>query len=215
MAAAGEPFVPAGPSDDIGRPTATLPRLGLALDAIGYRSKLDTKAAPGGFIIVATLTPYDRVRYVFVTGNRPIRQDEIQRRITIRAGRPLPPAGPERVAALERERERVIDFMPAASPPAVAEPDAAVVPEPVRVPLPVMPLEVVPVAEPEVERASCSVAPVDVRPPAIAAPPAAMPPAAAPAVPVCLPDSASPAPVCCCGTSRCCCCGDVEPCCRP
>jgi outer membrane protein insertion porin family len=111
VAAVGEPFIPAGPSDEIGRPTATLPRLALALDAVGYRSKLETKPGPGGLIIVATLTPYDRIRYVFVTGNRPIRQDEIQRRITIRAGRPLPPAGPERVAALERERERVIDFI--------------------------------------------------------------------------------------------------------
>jgi outer membrane protein assembly complex protein YaeT len=111
VAAPGEPFVPAGPSDEIGRPTSTVPRVRLALDAVGYRSEVATRPEAHGVVIVLTLTPYDRVRYVFVTGNRPIRQDEIQRRITIRAGRPLPPAGPERVAALERERERVIDFI--------------------------------------------------------------------------------------------------------
>jgi outer membrane protein assembly complex protein YaeT len=111
VAAVGEPFVPAGSSDEIGRPVATIPRLALALDAIGYRSVLTTKPAPGGLVVVVTLTPYERVRYVFVSGNRPIRQDEIMRRITIRAGRPLPPSGPERALALERERQRVIDFI--------------------------------------------------------------------------------------------------------
>ncbi len=48
---------------------------------------------------------------MFVTGNRRIQQDEIQRRITIRPGQPLPPAGPERAAILEREREHVIHFL--------------------------------------------------------------------------------------------------------
>ena len=43
-------------------------------------------------LCIVTLLPYERVRYVFVSGNRRIQQDEIQRRITIRPGRPLPPA---------------------------------------------------------------------------------------------------------------------------
>jgi outer membrane protein assembly factor BamA len=82
-----------------------------ALDAIGYRATITPRPAGGTVTLVVTLVPYDRVRYVFVGGNWPIRQDEIQRRITIRPGRPLPPEGPERTAALERERGRIIDFL--------------------------------------------------------------------------------------------------------
>lgn len=107
----GEPFVPAGPSDEIGKPLGTIPRLVQTLDAVGYRAVITTKAAGGGFVLVVNLLAYERVRYIFVSGNWPVRQDEIQRRITIRPGRPLPPAGPERVAALERERGRVIDYL--------------------------------------------------------------------------------------------------------
>src|ERR1022692_865307 len=111
VAAIGDPFVEAGPSDDIGQPLGTVPRLVLALDAIGYRAAVTTRSAPGGVTLVVTLMPYDRVRYVFVTGNWPIEQDEIQRRITVRPGRPLPPSGAERTVVLEREREHIIDFL--------------------------------------------------------------------------------------------------------
>jgi outer membrane protein assembly factor BamA len=111
IAPLGEPFVEAGPSDTVGKPLGTFPRLAQALDAIGYRAVLAAKPAGGGVVITATLTPYDRLRYVFVSGNWPLLQDEIQRRITIRPGRPIPPPGPERSAALERERGRVIDFL--------------------------------------------------------------------------------------------------------
>jgi outer membrane protein insertion porin family len=111
VAGLGDPFVEAGPSDRIGRPFGTIPRLAQALDAVGYRAVLSTRAAPGGVLITATLLPYERLRYVFVTGNRRIQQDEIQRRITIRPGQTLPPIGPERVAVLERERELIIDFL--------------------------------------------------------------------------------------------------------
>jgi outer membrane protein assembly complex protein YaeT len=111
VAAIGDPFVEAGPSDEIGRPLGTVPRLALALDAVGYRAAITTRPASGGVTVVVTLMPYERVRYVFVTGNRRIQQDEIQRRITVRPGRPLPPPGPERQVVLEREREHVIDFL--------------------------------------------------------------------------------------------------------
>ena len=111
IAPVGEPFIETGPSDRIGRPLGTIPRLTEVLDGIGYRSIVSKKAAAGGVTLVVELQPYDRVRYVFVKGNWPIRQDEIQRRITIRPGRPLPPPGAERTAALEQERLRVLDFL--------------------------------------------------------------------------------------------------------
>jgi outer membrane protein insertion porin family len=111
VSALGDPFIESGPSDKIGRPFGTIPRLTQALDAIGYRAAITTRPAPGGVTVVVTLLPYERLRYVFVTGNRRIQQDEIQRRITIRPGQPLPPAGPERAIVLERERELVIDFL--------------------------------------------------------------------------------------------------------
>jgi outer membrane protein insertion porin family len=111
VAPIGEPFIETGPSDRIGKPLGTIPRLAEMLDGIGYRAAVTKRAAGGGVTLVVELTPYDRVRYVFVTGNWPIRQDEIQRRITIRPGRPLPAAGAERTAALEQERLRVLDFL--------------------------------------------------------------------------------------------------------
>jgi outer membrane protein insertion porin family len=112
VAPLGSPFIESGPSDQVGDVLiGTLPRLEKALEAIGYRSKLSTKGAHGGTVIVADLLAYDRLRYVFVKGNRTIRQDEIQRRISIRPGRPLPPDGPERAASLETERQHVIEFL--------------------------------------------------------------------------------------------------------
>jgi outer membrane protein assembly complex protein YaeT len=111
VAPVGEPFVEAGPSDDIGKPLGTIPRLAQALDAIGYRATIAGRREAAGITLVLTLAPYDRLRYVFVSGNWPLLQDEIQRRISIRPGRSLPPPGPERVAGLERERGRVIEFL--------------------------------------------------------------------------------------------------------
>jgi len=111
VAPLGEPFIETGPSDRIGKPLGTIPRLTEILDGIGYRAAVSKRAAGGGVTLVVELTPYDRVRYVFVAGNWPIRQDEIQRRITIRPGRSLPPAGAERTAVLEQERLRVLDFL--------------------------------------------------------------------------------------------------------
>ncbi len=107
----GEPFVESGPSDRIGKPIGTIPRIVETLDGIGYRAAITKRPSGAGVTLVVELTPYDRVRYVFVKGNWPIRQDEIQRRITIRPGRPLPPAGAERTAALDQERLRVLDFL--------------------------------------------------------------------------------------------------------
>jgi outer membrane protein insertion porin family len=108
----GSPFVESGPADQIGTILiGTLPRMAKALEGIGYRAKLSTRAGRGGLVVVADVQAYDRLRYVFIEGNRGTRQDEIQRRISIRAGHVLPPEGPERAAALETERQHVIEYL--------------------------------------------------------------------------------------------------------
>ena len=86
-----------GPSDRIGTPARHAPaaRRGAGRPSATAPS-VSTRAAAGGVTLVVDAPAYDRVRYVFVNGNWPIRQDEIQRRITIRPGRPLPPPGAER-----------------------------------------------------------------------------------------------------------------------
>jgi outer membrane protein insertion porin family len=111
VAPRGQPFVPSGDADKIGAPIGTLPRLRRALDDVGYHAVLEARAAGGGVTVTLDLRPYDRVRYIFVRNNWRIRQDEIQRRITLRAGVPLPLPGPDRDAAIERERSRVIEFL--------------------------------------------------------------------------------------------------------
>ena len=105
VAPTGSPFIESGPADRIGTPIGTIPRLTQALDGIGYRAQVrampDAKASAGARVQIAIeLHAYDRLRYIFVTGNWPIRQDEIQRRIALRPGSPLPPPGPERDATL-------------------------------------------------------------------------------------------------------------------
>jgi outer membrane protein assembly complex protein YaeT len=122
IAPEGSPFVASGPADRIGIPIGTVPRLARALAEVGYGATFlvrpvavtgaVTGAAPAARVRVqARLLPYDRIRYIFVSGNGRIRQDEIQRRITIRPGSPLPLPGPDRDVAIERERQRVIDFL--------------------------------------------------------------------------------------------------------
>jgi len=111
IAPTGSPFVQSGPADRIGTPIGTVPRLRRALESIGYQVTLDTKSGWAGTVVLVQLRPYDRVRYFFVKGNGPIQQDEIQRRITIRTGHTLPMPGPERDAAIEEERQRVVRFL--------------------------------------------------------------------------------------------------------
>jgi outer membrane protein insertion porin family len=113
VAPLGSPFVESGAADQIGTILiGTLPRMKSAFDAIGYDANLSTRPGRGGLVIVADVHALDRLRYVFVEGNGFfLRQDEIQRRISIRAGHVLPPAGPARTAALETERAHVLDFL--------------------------------------------------------------------------------------------------------
>jgi outer membrane protein insertion porin family len=113
----GSPFVEEGPADAFGTPIGSLPSLKEAFETLGYDCTLAVvPAAPGNDGVArktlrATLRPYDRLRYVYVRGNGTLRQDEIQRRISIRPGQALPMAGPGREAAMEVERQRVIDFL--------------------------------------------------------------------------------------------------------
>ncbi|HET6282136.1 MAG TPA: POTRA domain-containing protein [Polyangia bacterium] len=111
VAARGTPFVGSGAADRVGAPIGTVPRVRQALDAVGYDAVVEVHPAPGGLALTVDLRPYDRVRYIFVRNNRRIRQDEIQRRITLRPGRPIPLPGPDRDAALDRERLRVIEYL--------------------------------------------------------------------------------------------------------
>ncbi|HVU49364.1 MAG TPA: POTRA domain-containing protein [Polyangia bacterium] len=113
VAPLGSPFVESGAADQVGGVLiGTLPRTQRALEAAGYAATLSTRAGRGGLVLVADVRAYDRLRYIFVDGNGfKIRQDEVQRRVSIRAGHVLPPAGPDRAAALELERGHVIDFL--------------------------------------------------------------------------------------------------------
>jgi outer membrane protein insertion porin family len=107
----GSRFVESGPADRLGIPIGTLPRIRRALDAIGYNGIGEAASGAEGVVVKVHVRPYDRVRYIYVTGNGRIRQDEISRRVSIRPGRPLPLPGPDREAAVERERQRVIQFL--------------------------------------------------------------------------------------------------------
>jgi outer membrane protein insertion porin family len=107
----GNRFVESGPADRLGTPIGTMPRLRKALEAVGYDALAETRPAAGGVTLLVHLRPLDRVRYIYVDGNWPLRQDEISRRITIRPGRALPLPGPDRDLAIERERERLIQFL--------------------------------------------------------------------------------------------------------
>jgi outer membrane protein insertion porin family len=112
VAPLGSPFVESGPADQVGSVLiGTLPRVKKALEAVGYGATLSTRPGRGGLVVVADVQAYDRLRYVFVEGNGNVRQDEIQRRVSIRAGHVVPPAGPARAAALEAERAHVIDYL--------------------------------------------------------------------------------------------------------
>ncbi len=107
----GSRFVDSGPADRIGVPIGTIPRARRALDQVGYEALVESVPAAGGVALRVVLRPYDRLRYLFVSGNGFLRQDEIQRRVSIRPGGALPPAGPERDAALAREQDRIVQYL--------------------------------------------------------------------------------------------------------
>jgi len=104
-------FVEAGPADASGLPVATIPRLARAFRDIGYESEIDAARLGDAVVLSIVLRPADRVRHIYVTGNWPLRQDEIVRRLSFRPGDALPPEGPARDAFLTSERERMLTFL--------------------------------------------------------------------------------------------------------
>ena len=115
LAPPGSPFIEPGPMDEVGTPVGTVARLESALSRIGYESVIQTVKRPGPdgatAHIAVQLRAADRIRYIFVQGNWPLRQDEILRRLTLRPGQALPGPGPPREARLEQERQSVITFL--------------------------------------------------------------------------------------------------------
>ncbi len=107
----GTRFVESGPADRLGTPLGTILRAQKILDAVGYAALAEVRDVPGGVVVAIHLRALDRVRYIYVSGNWPIREDEISRRVSIRPGRALPLPGPDRDAAIERERQQIIQFL--------------------------------------------------------------------------------------------------------
>lgn len=108
----GSPFVEIGDADREGTPVSTIGRLRRALDRLGYHALIETRQKGAGELgLLIHLRAYDRVRYIFVKGNWPIRQDEIIRQISVRPGQPIPLVGPEREAFVDRERRSVLEYL--------------------------------------------------------------------------------------------------------
>ena len=66
-------------------PISTVGRLKDALARLGYAATVEVRSDPGGVRLVVSLRAADRIRYIFVEGNLWLRQDEIVRRISLRA----------------------------------------------------------------------------------------------------------------------------------
>lgn len=112
LAPVGSFHVPAGPVDTVvDTPVSTEGRLRQALERLGYHPQIVARSTAGGLHLDIQLRPADRVRHIFVDGNWPFRQEDIIRRLTIRAGQALPPPGPELSERLERERQSVLGFL--------------------------------------------------------------------------------------------------------
>lgn len=107
----GSPFVVSGDYDAVGTPVGTIPRIEKALGAIGYGVEIELRPAGRSVWLRLTLTPYDRLRNIFVKGNWPLRQDEIIRRLSLRPGQSLPPEGALREAWLHDEIDRIETYL--------------------------------------------------------------------------------------------------------
>jgi outer membrane protein insertion porin family len=112
---AGSPYLEPGPLDQGAEPVGTIARLQAVFERLGYESSVQARprsveGAPAVQLEIR-LRAADRIRQIFVVGNWPLRQDEIFRRLTLRAGQALPPPGQAREARLEQERVAVQSFL--------------------------------------------------------------------------------------------------------
>jgi outer membrane protein insertion porin family len=112
----GTPFVASGDADRAGLPIGTIPRLQRILNIVGYSSEVTTSLEAGGLRLHVKLHPFDRVRWIFVSGNQPrflggIRQEDVIGKLSIRPGQKLPVAGPERDAFIASEADHVRGFV--------------------------------------------------------------------------------------------------------
>jgi outer membrane protein insertion porin family len=109
----GAPFVEPAEIERAGAPVGTVPRLREILARLGYESEIRSRVSAAGAVdLEVRVRPLDRLRYIFVSGNGyRMRQDDIIRRIALRPGQALPPAGPARAEWLERERQSVLALL--------------------------------------------------------------------------------------------------------
>jgi outer membrane protein insertion porin family len=116
----GSRFIEAPDLDRVGTPVSTVPRLVRAFDRLGYHAVVDPTPSPASAAsgrserdvwLKVHLRAYDRLRHIFVSGNWPLRQDEIVRRIGLRPGQALPMPGPERDERVEQERQKIVAFL--------------------------------------------------------------------------------------------------------
>jgi outer membrane protein assembly factor BamA len=112
LAPPGSPFVEEGEADREGLPISTPGRLRQALANLGYHATIEPRPnSSGGMRLSIRLRAHDRVRYIFVEGNRFLRQDEILRRVSLRPGHALPPLGPDRDRLIALEETRVHEYL--------------------------------------------------------------------------------------------------------
>jgi len=111
IAPVGGYFVNEGPADTAGTPIGTIPRLREGLTEIGYDSTIISTTRGDTVSLSIELRPHDRIRFVYVDGNWPLRQDQIVRRLSIRPGDAVTAAGKEREQFLQNEESRVLTYL--------------------------------------------------------------------------------------------------------
>jgi outer membrane protein insertion porin family len=111
IAPVGGYFVDEGPADTAGIPIGTIPRLREGFTEIGYDTTIISTTNGGAVNLSIELRPHDRIRFVYVDGNWPLRQDQIVRRLSIRPGDAITATGKEREQFLENEEGRVLTYL--------------------------------------------------------------------------------------------------------
>ena len=107
----GSPFIESGPADRIGTPPDDPAADPSAGQPSGTREGAYARRPAGKVADRGQLPAYDRFRYIFVAGNRSDPPGRAPAADRVAPGSPLPLPGPERDAAVERERGRVVEFL--------------------------------------------------------------------------------------------------------